>query len=169
MATQFNFVRVRGLALGALNGAIYSMVQFVLLRGYYDYLIKLDAEYMERRGLSPVQVTDMLNKRVVSIWFVLAFTFASYIGHRYWRNLEKSPLLLWEAIGITAIVGWNVVVISLLWIENQLMGHSLGYESAISVTNTLFGPLSIGVVIVTNFVYGGVIGFLDKSYKSCKR
>jgi len=63
--------RLRSLALGILNGAIYSAVQFILLAGYYNYLIKLDADNMERRGLSPVQMTDMINKRLVSFWFVL--------------------------------------------------------------------------------------------------
>lgn len=161
---QTKFDIVRSLALGTLNGAIYCAVQFILVAGYYDYLIRLETENIERRGLSPVQMTDMVNKRLVSVWFVLVFTIASYIGHRYWGKLEKSPILLWEAIGITAIVAWNVVVLSLLWIESQFTGQVLGDERA--VTNPLFGPISIGLVILTNFVYGVVIGILDKSYQS---
>jgi len=154
--------RLRSLALGILNGAIYSAVQFILLAGYYNYLIKLDADNMERRGLSPVQMTDMINKRLVSFWFVLAFTIASYIGHRYWSKLRKSPILFWEVIGIAAIVGWNVVVLSLLWIESQFTGQLVGYERSISLSNPLFGPFSLGLVIITNFVYGASVGILDR-------
>lgn len=164
MPSQTKFDRFRSLALGMLNGAIYSAVQFILVFGYYDYRVRSDAERMEHQGLSPVQMTDMVNKRVVSVWFVLAFTIASYIGHRYWRKLEKSPILLWEAIGITAIVAWNVVVLSLLWIESQLTGQAPEHERVIA--NPLFGPISIGLVIITNFIYGAVNGGLDKLYLS---
>lgn len=162
MANQRTSDLVRSLALGTLNGAIYSAIQFILISGYYNHLIRLDAEKMERGGLSPVQMTDMVNKRLVSVWFLCAFTIASFVWHRYSSKVRKSPILFWEAIGITAIVGWNIVVLTLLWIESRFTGQTLGYEKAISLSNPLFGPFSLGLVIVTNFIYGASIGILDK-------
>lgn len=162
MANQTGTDLTKSLVLGTLNGAIYSAIQFIFISGYYNYLIRLDAERMERSGLSPVQMTDMINKRLVSVWFLMAFTIASFVWHRYSRKVRKSPILFWEAIGISAIVGWNVVVLTLLWIESRITGQTLGYERTISLSNPLFGPFSLGLVIITNFVYGGSIGILDK-------
>jgi hypothetical protein len=162
MANQTLSDLVKSLVLGSLNGAIYSAIQFILISGYYDYLIRLDSEKMERGGLSPVQMTNMINKRLVSVWFLLAFTIASYFWHRYSSKIRKSSILFWEAIGLSAIVGWNVVVLILLSIESRLTGQTLGYERAISLSNPLFGPFSLGLVIITNFVYGSSIGVLDK-------
>lgn len=156
---------MRSLALGTLNGAIYSAIQFILISGFYNHLIRLDAKKMEGVGLSPVQMTEMVNKRLVLVWFLVAFTIASYLWHRYSGKVRTSPILFWEAIGITAIVVWNVTVLTLLWIECRLTGQTVGYERAISFSNPLFGPFSLGLVIVTNFVYGSSIGILDKLYQ----
>lgn len=168
MATESVSDRVRSLALGSLNGAIYCAIQFILVSGYYDYMIRLDAEKMERSGMNPVQMTEMINKRLVSVWFLIAFMIASYVWHRYSRKFRKSSILFWEAIGISAIVGWNVVVLTLLWIESRLTGQTLGYERAIALSNPLFGPFSLGLVIITNFVYGGLIGIQEKRYRRKK-
>ena len=162
MANQTSSDLVRSSALGMLNGSIYSAIQFILISGYYNLLIRLDAETMERGGLSPVQMTDMVNKRLVSVWFVVLFTISSFVWHRYSSKVRRSPILFWEAIGITAIVGWNVLVLTLLWIESRLTGQTLGYERAISFSNPLFGPFSLGLVVITNFVYGASFGILDR-------
>jgi len=153
---------IKGLALGALNGAIYAAVQFILVEGYYDYLIRLDAEKMEQAGLSPVQMTDMVNKRIVSVWFILVFAIASCAWHRYSRKIRRSPILFWEAIGISAIVGWNLLVLTLFWIESRFTGQNLSYQSAVSLSNPLFGPFSLGLAILTNFLYGVSLGILNR-------
>jgi hypothetical protein len=69
-ATLHNF---RGLALGVLNGALYSVVQFLLVSAYFDYRTNARSEMAQDLGLPQMQPTELVNARIVSIWFVLFF------------------------------------------------------------------------------------------------
>jgi hypothetical protein len=158
---QTIFSSLRALALGVLNGALYSAVQFLLVFAYFDYRIQRRAEVAQEFDIQ-MQSINLFNARIVSLWFIVFFTVASVLGHRYLLRLKKQAVLFWEAIGLAAIIGWNVVVLTVFWISAQLTGQTSSLELVTAPGNPLFGPISIGVVIITNFIYGTVVALMEK-------
>lgn len=145
------------LILGVLNGVIYSLAQFWLLPKYYSWLALRNANLELYSTNSPVQMTNMLNGRVVTFWFVLQFAVSSWLIHRYFVRLIKYPILLWQVVGLTAVIGGNVIFLLLFWIEKELTGQTISYGMLTSQSNPLSGPISIGIVILVNLVYGCVL------------
>jgi len=143
------------LVLGALNGAIYSGVQFWVVPRYYDWIVASDQA--KNLGSSPVQMTNNTNQRMVAIWLVVLFAVTSWLAHRYLARLTKYPLLFWQIVGLGAVVGWNVIFLVLLWAEKELTGQALSYERITSSSDPLSGPISMGLVILTNLLYGTVL------------
>lgn len=157
---------LRGLALGVLNGALYSAVQFLVVSAYFDYRIKTSLDIAQDLGLPQMHATELINARIVSIWFILFFALASVLGHRYLLKLKRQPVLFWEVIGLAAVVGWNVVVLTLFWLSALQTGQTYSLQFVTSPANPLFGPISMGVVIITNFIYGAVMTIMDRRLRS---
>jgi hypothetical protein len=158
----------RSLVLGAINGALYSSVLFFFEYQRIKSLIRGEIE-AEKLGLPPVQITsNTLNWPVISVLLVVFFVIASYAVHRYWVRLEKSPILLWQVVGISAVVGWNVIFLVLIWIEKVLTGQTLDYERLTSQSAPLFGPISICLVMLTNSIYGLVLQFMFRNNSMLK-
>ena len=157
------------LALGAIDGAIYSAVQFWLLSSYYNWVARGDAAQAVHFGQSPVQMTNNVNEQMVTIWFVLLFAISSWLAHRYYVRLIRYPILFWQAVGITAVVGWNVIFLVLLWIEKELTGQTLSYQRITSPSDPLSGPISIALVILTNLVYGVVLQLIFRNRRAIDR
>ena len=154
----------QGSLLGALNGALYSSALFFFEHQYIQFLIEREIED-EKLGIPPVQITSgTLNRPVITACFAVSFALASYVAHRYLVRLQKYSILFWQVVGITGVVGWNLVFIALLWIEKESTGEIHGYETATS--NLLFGSISLGLVIVTNLIFGLVVralGTIDET------
>jgi len=164
-----NFRTIPALGLGALNGAIYSAVQFILVSAYFAHRIQLREEIAQELGSPHVQSVNLFNARIVTVWFIAFFTLSSCLGHRYLLRLRKHDVLFWEAIGVGAIIGWNVVVLLLFWISSRITGETASLNLVMSPTNPLFGALSMGIVIMTNFIYGSVIALTDKLHRFQKQ
>lgn len=157
------------LVLGAINGAIYSGVQFWVVPRYYDWIALHDAHQAKNFGSSTVQMTNNTNQRMVAIWFVLLFAITSWLAHRYCARLTRYPLLLWPTVGIAAVVGWNVIFLVLLWIERELTGQTLSYQRITSPSDPLSGPISIGLVILTNLPYGAILQLMVRNRDAIDR
>lgn len=147
--------------LGALNGAVYSAVMALLVR-------QVRARAYER-GLAEAAVTGqqpplfVANERwssIIVIWIVI-FAFTALLVNRVWARRKRS-VLFWEAVGLIAIASWNVLVIVAVSIENWF-APTIAYQWITSSSNPLFGPVSLGVVLIVNFLYTLVVGVLVRA------
>ena len=147
----------RVLAFGAANGAAYGFVLFLLMNLYSDYLNRQSIQEAESLGRDPVLTTDNLNIPMIVCLLTLFFAFGSGLVHFLWRRLYKNPIVFWQAAGVSSIMAWNIAMITALWLEKHLTGQTLSYERVISVSNPLFGPISLVLVILVNLVFAIII------------
>jgi hypothetical protein len=153
--------RWRVLLLGAINGALYSAVMLVLVWQVRAYAYNHNMTEGESSGHFPVQLTS--NERwvpMVVVWIVM-FVLAALLVDHFWRS-SKASVWFWEAIGLLAVATWNVLIFSTFWLEKGFSGRGLSYGWVTSSSNPIFGPISLGVVLTVNFVFGQAILFFEK-------
>jgi amino acid permease len=153
--------RSRILILGAIDGALYSAVTLVLVWQVRAYAYNRNVREAESFGHFPVQMTS--NERwvpIVVIWIVM-FGLAALLVNHFWRS-SKSSVWFWEAIGLVAVATWNVFILSTFWLEKGFSGQGLSYAWATSSSNPIFGPISLGVVLIVNVLFAQAVLFFEK-------
>lgn len=148
--------RLRLLVLGGIDGALYSTVMLVLV-----WQIRAYEHARNSAGNLPVQLTS--NERwipIVVLWIIM-FTLAALVVDRFWR-WNRPSVWFWEAIGLVAVLSWNAFIISALWLEGALSAQGSGYAWVTSSPNPVFGPISLGVALVVNFLYAQAVLFFEK-------
>ena len=91
------------------------------------------------------------------------FTFAALLVERFWRRYRWNSVLFWETVGLIAVSGWNVLVLLALWIEKQSSGQTMSYEWVTSSSNPIFGPISLGIVLIVNLIYAFAVRLFEKT------
>jgi hypothetical protein len=147
----------RACLLGILNGLLYGLVSRAVLWVYAEYDLHRRISESEPFGLPVVQVTYFQTKfPILLIWYVVLFTLASYLAHRY-LSLIKRPLLLWLCVGISAIAVWNLLGLGIAWLDWWQTGHAHTWRLTTSANSTEHGLISLAVVVSVNLVFGVIV------------
>jgi hypothetical protein len=148
--------------LGLINGAIYSVTMCLLI---WWLRRSSDERNVLEGSMSGDYVHLVSNERwtsIVIIWLVL-FTLASLAANYFWRY-GKNHILFWEVVGLLAVAAWNVFALFGAWLDWKYAHDTMSYTLVTSLHNPLFGPISLGIVIVLNFFYGYLVaGFSPTS------
>ena len=71
-----------------------------------------------------------------------------------------SPVAYWPK-SPRAITAWNLLILAVgLW-DSVSSGQTLVIESVTSPGNPLYGPMSFGLVVVVNLIYGAIVSVLS--------
>ncbi|HKY42484.1 MAG TPA: hypothetical protein VJM50_05285 [Pyrinomonadaceae bacterium] len=149
--------------LGAAAGLFSSSVLLLIDRidAYYAYLASLGETDQSC-------YTDFVRELwwiVPTFWHVLLSIVAACLVHRYLKNRLKSPFLLWQVVGITAMLGWVLTVFVGFSLECLMRGNlnSLAY----AVTSEKLADLAkyASAVFACNVVYGSVINAASRQYE----
>lgn len=154
--------------LGIMNGLLYSVVVIKATQLYSRYIVQRIVNAEEQFGITPVQISHNINWAITTCWFIGLFTIASCIGHRYWARRLKYPLLTWLAIGVAAVVGWNLLNLTLAWLDMWITGQPHFYRRVSSTTPPHLGPSSLALVILVNSIYGAAIQILTTQFTRWK-
>ncbi|HKO44536.1 MAG TPA: hypothetical protein VJU84_14755 [Pyrinomonadaceae bacterium] len=146
--------------LGALNGAVYSAIMWLMI---WAWMAVANRDH----ALETTSYGDFIqlgnNERwsgIVIAWLV-AFTLASILVSGLWRSNRKRSILYWEIVGVVAMVAWNGFALIGSLLGKHYEGDTQSYAWVTSLNNPLFGPISFAVVIVVNFVYGYLVQFFQ--------
>lgn len=155
MASFPNFRNLRSCVLGLLNGTIYSITMCIMI-----WLMRRSSD--ERNALEGAISGDYVqlvsNERwtsIIIIWLVL-FTLSSLAANYFWRY-PKNHILFWEVVGVFAVAAWNLLALFGAWFDWKYAHDTISYTLVTSLDNPLFGPISVGVVIVVNLFYGYLV------------
>lgn len=96
------FPRWRIVALGALNGLIFSFIVKVAMRIDYEYTQRELAEIASRDGVYICITENPFKWWVIPSACIILFSLASYAVHRIYAKRIKSPILLWGIVGLIA-------------------------------------------------------------------
>lgn len=162
MKTSHSTSRLQTLLLGAANGALYAITMFFMIslaRGYFQQRYTTEAT---RLGFPIVQFGSNERWSGIAIFMILAFAFSAYAAHRFCRA-HLGSLLFWELVGVIAVAGWNVFMLTTTWFEKELSAQTLTYGWVTSRSNWLYGPISLGAVILINLLYGSVVRVFQRA------
>ena len=153
--------RLRLLLLASIDGVLYSGVILLLVWQVRTYEYARNVRESQSFGHFPVQFTS--NERwvpMVATWIVI-FALAAIMVDYFW-HWKKPSVLFWETIGLVAVAAWNVLVLLAFWIEKGFSGDTISYAWVTSSSNLVFGPISLAVVLLVNFVYAQAVLFFEK-------
>lgn len=146
--------------LGASNGLFFSGALILSLRYYFDNLLRRGIEDAERIGMSPPNLLYMINEQGIALVLTTVFMGAGCLVHYFWPRHWKSSILFWQAVGITAITGWNLAALGV----SGWAGHPTSpYELPFGPNKAMFGPAPFFGVIVVNFVFCVTLNFVFKT------
>jgi hypothetical protein len=140
--------------LGVVDGAVYSGTMLLLI---WQWRAAADARNAIASAISGDYVDFISTERwipIVLIW-VVTFTLASLVVDYFWQNGNRH-ILFWVAVGLIAIASWNVFVLFGTWLDKQA-GDPIGYSRVTSSSDPLFGPISLGMVVLVNSIYGYIV------------
>ena len=152
------------LLLGAANGALYTIIMFVLISVGREHL---HSDYVRQAAsLEAPAVQFGSNERWIGIAVVmmLAFAFSACLVSRFWQR-HLGSLLFWELVGVIAVAGWNVFMLTLTWFEREMSAQTLTYDWVTSRSNWLYGPISLGAVMLINFFYWNVFRVFRRQFE----
>lgn len=145
--------------LGAANG-IFTFSLFLLMDridSYYTYLSHASEKRYESDELWWVPGT---------FWQVLLFIVASFAAHRYLVNRCRSPFLLWQVIGVIALLGWLCTLSIVTGLESIMHGDMDPLERATNMFVTWFTLKFVAAVFAGNVIYSSLIQGAVSQYGS---
>lgn len=113
------FPRWRVVALGAINGLIFSLIVKVAMRIDYEYSQRELAVLASRTG-TYIDITENPFKWwVIPSACIILFSLSSYVVHLIYARRIKSPIVLWGIVGLASggvpfLAGYFNNLISLL-------------------------------------------------------
>ncbi len=149
------------LLLGAVNGVFYVISMFLLISLARDYFQKQYIREATRLGAPIVQFGSNERWSGIAIVLILMFAVSAYLVARFYKS-RFSSLLFWELVGVIAVAGWNVFMLTVTWLEKELSAQALTYDWVTSRSNWLYGPVSLGMVLFINFFYGNLIRLFER-------
>ena len=142
--------------LGAANGALYTIIMFLLISLARDHFRSQYIREATRLGAPIVQFGSNERWAGIATVMILVFAFSAYAVNRLCQG-RLGSLLFWELVGVIAVAGWNVFMLTVTSFEKELSAQTLTYDWVTSRSNWLYGPVSLGMVILTNFIYGSLV------------
>ena len=99
-----------------------------------------------------------------SVWHVILSVVASLLVHRYLSKRVRSPFLLWQVIGLTALIGWGLTFVLAVGMECIAHGNlsSLEYSLRYFALDNIAKYVS--VVFASNVFYGSVMKASSRQY-----
>jgi hypothetical protein len=150
------------LLLGAANGALYAIIMFLMISLARGYFLQRSTTEATRLGFPIVQFGSNERWSGIAIFMILAFAFSAYVVIRFCRG-RLSSLLFWELVGVIAVAGWNAFMLTTTWFEKEISAQTLTYDWVTSRSNWLYGPISLGAVILINLLYGSVVRVFQRA------
>lgn len=150
------------LLLGALNGSVYCIAIYLVIEVQSRLAFQRELQEASSLGIPPGLVADAHPQwAVVLPCTALLFSATSYLARRFW-DYPRDSIRLWQGVGVASIATWNLILLTLFWVEKGYTGRSLGYDVASSYTNPLFGPLSLILIVITNLIFASLLKLLTK-------
>ena len=148
--------------LGAAGG-LFSVSVFLLVArvdAYYAYLSWLEetsyATY--ERGVEDLWWIP------VSFWHVLLSAVASLLVHRYLATGRKSPFLLWQAVGVIALLGWGLTFSVAVGLDCLMQGDMDSLEIALNTVEAGYIAKYVSAVLACNVLYGSAMQTSSRQY-----
>lgn len=134
----------RAALLGATNGLLFGIAAWLA----FDFVAQYESHHPEmgaaRLGLGSTDTTRVDDPYQLTLLYIILFTIASHLLHRYWKDHRSHIVLLWVWVGVI-----GVTTADLLFFFNP--SFSMGYlRAALWVW-----AISLIMVILFNFIYGG--------------
>lgn len=152
---------IRIATLGAAAGLLSSSVTLLVDRidAYYTWL-----ETLNYGPASYATGVERLWWLPVTVWHMLMTVVASLMVHRYLASRIRSPFLLWQVVGITALLGWGLTFFLAASLEavgrgnlNFLM-HELNSDMVVLLAKY------VSTVFACNVFYGSVMNASSRQY-----
>jgi hypothetical protein len=160
----------RACILGAINGVLFGGTAEILREMYNDYQWRRITEESERLGLSPPLMGDSLHWWAIPLWATVFFILTSLFVHKFWANRVKSPILLWQIIGVTGVTVWSIFWQTVVWLDGppseqraiardvkSLLAGDSFYDLITSRSILQDWLICLALVVVMNLIYGAVI------------
>ena len=145
--------------LGAAAGLFSSTIMLFLYRidAYYTYLSSPE----ETGYLSELRELWWIPP---TFWHMVLSVVAACLVHRYLKNQLKSPFILWQVVGFTAILGWVLTIFFAFSLDCLMRGNldSLEYELTPEKLAALAKTSSAS--FACNVFYGSVINAASRQY-----
>jgi hypothetical protein len=149
------------LLLGAGNGALYALVVYLLISASRAYFQDQYVRQATKSGFPIVQFGSNERWTGIVIALVTIFALSTYLVSRISHGL-RTPIL-WMLVGVIAVSGWNALMLIVTWVEKEGSAQTLTYEWVTSPLNPLYGPISLGIVLIVSFIYGCAIRIFERT------
>ena len=149
--------------LGAAAGLFSSSIMLLIDRidAHYAYLASLK----ESTGqVCSVNFIRDLWWVLPGFWHVLVSVVAACLVHRYLKNRVKSPFLLWQVVGVTAMLGWGLTFLLGFSLECLMLGRLTPLVHAMNSENLAELAKYVSTAFACNVFYGSVINAASRQY-----
>ena len=149
--------------LGAAAGLFSSSVMLLIDRidAHYSYLASLE------ETTDQVCFVNMIRELwwiPPTFWHVLLSVVAACVVHRYLKNRLKSPFLLWQVVGITAMLGWGLTFFLGFSLECLMTGNLNSLQYVLDSERLASFAKYTSAVFACNVSYGSVINAASRQY-----
>ena len=148
--------------MGAAAGLMSSTVIFLIYRieAYYAYLSSIETadQFDYERGLRELWWLPPI------LWHMVLSVVAAFLVHRYLKHHFKSPFLVWQVVGFTAMLGWVLTVFVGFTLESIMRGHLVSLEYLLNAEKLLEFAKYASAVFACNVFYSSVINAASRQY-----
>ena len=147
--------------LGAAAGLFSTSITLLIARidTYYAYLARIQEE-----GYRGYERVEGLFWIPVSVWHIILSVVASLLVHRYLVTRLRSPLLLWQVIGITSLFGWVLTAFLVVSMSCVIEGDLSSLEHLMRTGDLLLIAKYAATVSTCNVFYASVISASSRQY-----
>lgn len=147
--------------LGVAAGLFSSSVTLLIARidTYYAYLSRLQETSFREYG----RVED-LSWIPLSVWHIILSIVAALLVHRYLETRLRSPFLLWQVIGITALYGWGLSFLLAVGLRCVMTGNLSSLQFVFDSDDVWVIAKYVATVFTCNVFYGSVMSASSRQY-----
>lgn len=148
--------------LGAAAGLFSSSMTLLIARidAYYTYLARL----RETTYYDDMARVEGLSWVPASVWHIILSVVASLLIHRYLMTHLRSPFLLWQVVGITALFGWALTALLVVSMNCVVNGSLRSLEYLMDSDSALLIAKYAATVSICNVFYASVISTSSRQY-----
>ncbi len=150
------------LLLGALNGALVSLVVYAVFRirdhhAFWEYqnaLAEAD-EIFQKTGMwfCPMDIRPQPNWFLIVSLNILFFIIASYLVHRLLNPERRSIFTLWQFVGFIFMAEWGLFSIVMSVIDFSISESSTAWSWVWQWGTWIY----VVAVVATNIIYGSIL------------
>lgn len=149
--------------MGAAAGFLSSTLTFLIYRieAYYAYLSSIEEAYKfdYERGLRELWWLPPI------LWHMVLSVVAAFLVHRYLKHHFKSPFLLWQVVGFTAMLGWVLTAFVAFSLESIMRGQLASLEFFMNAQKLTELAKYASAVFACNVFYSSVINAASRQYE----